>query len=160
MILQLLPEQVADRWDEVGEAIAHSLPTLVDTELEGVMESILEALIGGVMQCWVSFQYGDDGKEVVNGIGTTAVIEDYGSRTRSLLIYSTYSVSQTVDKDWRDAFEGIVKFAESKKCTRIVTYTTNPKIIKNAGYFDGKVEAFISFDVRRFVDLINKGERI
>ncbi len=157
MIVELLPEQVAEYWEEISDAIEKSLPPIADGEKEGVMEDVLESLIGGKLQCWTSYQM-DGEVQVVNGIGTTAVIEDTVSKTRVLLIYSTYAVGPTTGKDWQEAFEGMVRYAQNRRCTRISAYTTNEKIVENARQFDAAEETYLSFDVGRFVELINKGE--
>ena len=143
MLLKLLPEQVVNYWDMIEEGLEANLPPIVG-EVPEKMSNILEALITDEMQCWVSVR--EDTKEVVALLLTT-VVEDKMSKSRSLLLYLVWTFKQSRASDWIEGFQGAQKFAKLMKCHRVISYATEPQVLKIAEKFGADFQTFISFPV-------------
>jgi hypothetical protein len=145
MLLQLLPEQVANYWDIVKFAVEESFPPTVKTRPD--MNKILESLLGGSMIAWVSI---DDNSKKILGIVTTTISEDICTGTKNLVIYSVYALAEKVGrKNWADGYEAIMKYAKSLGCTHVVGYTKVNAIKQVAKFFGADIDwTLISIDVK------------
>lgn len=150
MIVQLTCDQVAENWDSIKPCIAEALPPVVDANNEFVTENVLEAILVEKMQCWLSYREVDGGIEIV-GFATTTILWDECSRTSSLLLYTLFGIKPLVAQDWVEAWSAIQKYAIAKKCTRIVAYSQNDEIIRNAIAVGAEIQTFISWNLRKEV---------
>jgi hypothetical protein len=124
MIVKLLPDQVAKHWKPIRRAIEESLPP-VSEGAENRMEKILEALMIGEMQCWIS--HNSEGR--VDNILTTSVTHDKISDTKSLMIFSIFGFDTDI-KSWGEGLTTLVRFARGKGCSRIIGYTKIDSVAK------------------------------
>ena len=118
MLLKLEPDHVAEHWDEIKPAIESSLPPAASPNMNEVLASILV----GRLKCWASYEKTENGS-VIEGIMTTAVIEDFISGTLSLLIYSFYSYRKLRARAWLEGHEALSKYARSLGCEWIIGYS-------------------------------------
>lgn len=144
-VLRLLPEYVSAHWDVVGHAIEHSLPPVVG-ESEDKMNNILLSILQGSMECWLAYEE-VDGKKIPKGFVVTTVLYDYNSGTSALLIYSAYAYGKVSDQLWTDGYLALCKYAKSKGCDRLVTYTNLEYLIEKAKAFNVDTYTFISFPI-------------
>lgn len=114
-----MPDQVAARWDEVKPAIEQALPPATSPNMNEILESILT----GRLECWTVYEKTDNGA-VVEGVMTTAVIEDFISGTKSLLIYTFYSYRKLRARSWMEGHEALTKYAISQGCDWIIAYSS------------------------------------
>lgn len=124
MLTKLTPDQVAEYWDDLKEAIGNALPPVAGGN-EEVLNYVLARLLAEHMQCWVSRR---DGK--IYGIGTTTVFEDPCSGSKDLLLYTVYAMPGADKELWVEAYETVKKWAVAQGCSRFVGYTTNPEMVK------------------------------
>ena len=135
MLIKFLPDQISKHWGEIKKAIEAALPPTAG-ESPDKMNNILEELLLDNMQCWVNVN-NETGK--INGIGTTQVIVDTGTKIRNLLIYTAYSLGEeTTSKDWKEGYKTICKYANSKGCQRLIGYTSIEKVVKLAEWLGGE----------------------
>ena len=144
MLVRLTPEQVAEYWEGIKFAVEESLPP-VAVEKPGTLNRILEAMLVGIIQAWVSLRRED--KKVV-ALVTTTVADDNISRTKSLLIYSTYAFEQSEKSDWIEGFAALSKFAKGMKCDNITAYSNEADILKIAQYYNPEMTTYIRFPLR------------
>lgn len=127
-LIQLTPEQIADKWDQVSVAIAASLPPTV-ADSSNVMKTLLTSLLAGDMHCWVGV---DEGKIVV--VATTYILVDPIVRTKNLVLYTIYSPSnrQIPYGLWQEGLRVLQRFAKLNECDRLLAYTNVPGLVRLA----------------------------
>lgn len=124
MLIKLLSEQIAKYWDVIKYAVEESVPPIANENYDK-MNRILEALLNGSMDCWVSV---NDENKKIEAIVVTTFSEDYCSGVRNLLIYSIFGYNEISDKSWAEGFETLSKWAKSCGCIRIIAYTDVDRI--------------------------------
>lgn len=135
MIVKLLPEQVAHRWSTIKQAIGDALPPTAARTPEG-FNNILEKLLNGEMQCWLSYTDSE-----AKAIAVTAFTEDF-SGLKNLLIYSFTRIgtSEMNIAEINDLLRTFMKFAVSKDCTDVCYYTALEEFVKIGEWFGGNAD--------------------
>lgn len=157
MLTRLLPEQVSKFWDVIKFAVEESLPPTVG-EHPDKMNRVLSSALSGELSVWASHITVGDVKKF-EAILCTRIMHDDVSNTRNLLIYCFYGY-EVIDKmSYVEGIRTLVKYASSKKCSRIIAYTDNDYIKKVVNYLGGEARyTFLSFDVAEIVRKINELE--
>ena len=119
MLLRLLPEQVSRQWEQLWPSIEFTLPEPVPQQAG---TRILQAILAGIMTCWVVVDEGD-----MNAVIVTSFVTDPAG-TRSLLIYSLYGYDMVKTELWKSSLHGLRRWAESKGCTEIIAYTDKDNV--------------------------------
>jgi len=144
MLTKLLPDQISAYWDIIRYAIEQSLPPVVG-EGPDKMKKILMALLSGKAECWVSHTMEGENKRF-EGVMVTRMQYDDISDTKNLLMYCAYGYEKITDESWAAGFATLAKYAKSKGCHRITTYTTIPYLIEMAKKFSAdSTYTFITF---------------
>lgn len=138
MLVQLLPEQISRGWQYIKPAIAKSLPPTV-AKSDARMNTILESLIMGKLQCWL--MYDEKGGDPL-AVSTTALSTDVGTGDKTLLIYSLSSVTDgsISDETWADAMYTLKQYAKSLGCIHIAGYTDVPRIMALINKIGGRTD--------------------
>ena len=138
----MLPNQISEQWEILWPAIEASLPPTGgagDTEVN----NILEALLAGRMQAWISKREGR-----VMALVTTAFVEDIGTKVRNLLIYSIYGYGPITDTLVKEGIMTLRKFAVRCGCKNIIAYTNVKRIIDMFEDIGGAADSvFLSMSV-------------
>lgn len=146
MLIKLLPEQVAERWDLIRFALSESLPPVVISGPH-TYNNILTTALCERMQVWFGVSE-KDGKRTLDVIIVTTRAEDAVSGSASLLIYSMYAFSQLAPRDWQEYYEALSKYAKSVGCGSMSAYTENIKIINAAMQIRGsKQEVYLTIPI-------------
>jgi hypothetical protein len=146
VIVQLLPDQIAEHWDLLKIAIMSALPPTANNSNE-LSNNILHSLLAGGMACWVAYS-SVNGVNKISLITTTAISEDLCSGTRSLLIYTLFGHEALRGRDWEEGINVLAKYGRSKGCSRIVGYTDLRSIKKIVEIFGGEARfTFISIPI-------------
>jgi len=124
MLVKLLSDQIANYWNVIRYAIEQALPPIANEEYNK-MNRILESLLNGSMDCWVSV---DEENKKIEGVMVTTFSEDYCSGVRNLLVYSVFGYNEISNKSWSEGFETISKWAKHNGCYRIIAYTDVERI--------------------------------
>jgi hypothetical protein len=127
MIIEMLPEQVANSWRILERVIKEALPPIADSG-ERKMNNILTSILTRKMICWVSYQ--DQNDVEIDTVILTTVVMDEISGTKSLLIYAINSLKLVTSDIYEDMIKKITKYARSMKCDKIVGYLSDPKLHK------------------------------
>lgn len=141
MLLKMTAEQVANYWDDIKELVKESLPPTAEKS-DRSMNRVLESMLLGIIDAWISFRKED--KEVV-ALATTTISNDNISKTKTLLIYTTTTLTQSTAMDWQEGFAALSKYAKKLNCHAISCYTTDPEIRKIAAKFGGEEVQYITF---------------
>lgn len=128
MLIRLTIEQVATYWPDIHRAVSLSLPPIMKGEGER-MNKILESLLIENAQCWASV---DRETKEMDGLVTTAVMEDTLSGAKSLMLYTIYGYRPTIARSWKEGFETLSKFAKSQGCNRIIGFSNEKALMKRA----------------------------
>lgn len=131
MLIRLLPEQIAFRWNIVKKAIVEASPPYADTSHEA-MNNVLMSLLNGSLQCWISVMEGK-----TDAIVTTCIEEDIHSKTKNLLIYSLYGLEKLTGRSWIEGLETLKKYALGEGCEAIIAITKEEKIARVVERFGG-----------------------
>ena len=134
MLVEMLPEQVADGWKLLERVIKEGLPPFVDKS-DDKMNNILMSILTRKLICWVSYQ--DQNDVQVDTIMLTSVIVDEISQTRSLLIYCINALRIMTSEIYEDAIGKITKYAKSMRCSKIVGYISDEKLVKLVEKYNG-----------------------
>ena len=146
MLTKLLPDQVAKFWDIIKFAVEESLPPIIG-ENPDKMNRILSSILSGKTQCWASYRR-DGENTTFEGIALTKVIYDDASDTRNLLIYTVYAYNISAKESWVDGLLSVVKYAAAQKCSQIVSYTSEPYLVKKAKALGANTDfTFVPFNV-------------
>ena len=146
MLVMLLPEQISEKWDIIKRGVEVAVPPTVLTSPK-VINNILMSLLNGSAQCWVEYKV-EEGKNIVYGFLITAVLDDFLSGVRNLLIYSLFGARPIEDDIWIKGLETIRKYAKANNCEKVIAYSNVKRIEEIVNSLGGKVEwKFISFPV-------------
>ena len=128
MLTKLLPDQVSKFWDVISYAMEQSLPPTVG-ENPDKMNNILMAALSGKLDIWASYVKNDKVNKF-EGILATRIIYDDVTNMNNLLIYAIYGYDKVSKESWEDGLRTIVKYAKSRKCSLIVAYTNEPRVVQ------------------------------
>jgi len=124
VLILLLPEQIAEKWNALAPDIEAGLPPIVGRDCD--MNSILNASLTGTLQLWLV----KNEEQESAGLIITTIDYDIASCTKMLLIYTTTMYKGAKLNDFKSAFETLDTFARSKDCGGIMGYSNNETIIK------------------------------
>ncbi len=145
MLLKLMPEQVVRYWDFFKEGFEKSLPPIAG-ESPDRMNNILESLLVGGMTMWISFR--KETEVEATGFLVTQMVVDQPSKTKSCLLYAMYSPDGFTFEEWKEGFEGIIKYAKARDCNRLTAFSKHEAVLKRALDFGGDISyRFISIDI-------------
>ncbi len=142
MLLRMLPDQVKDHWDEIKVAIYEALPAYTG-ERSSLMNDILVSILLEQMTVWVSYQMVDK-VTVVDAIATTTFVHNEFSKTKNLLLFTIFGYRDISEKSWIEGFDAGVKYAKTNGCDNIISYSSNPAILKQAEFFNCDVTSLIT----------------
>lgn len=142
MLLLLMPDQIEPYWEDIKDGMRRAVPVSIPDR----DEKVLQKLLLGMMQMWISYRPQENNK-VVAGI-LTAMIEDQIHDRINLLIYALWTIDESKKEDWLEGLEALNKFARGKGCSRIVAYTEATGIIRLAETTGGEAKyRFVSWDI-------------
>lgn len=143
MLIHFLPNQVAEHWDLLEFAIEQALPPMADDSPDK-MNNILESMLIGKLQCWISVN--ED--KLPEAVITTMILNDYASKTKTLLIYSAYAFDKTAALSWMEGFDTLFKYGKSKGCSAVTAFSNENKIINIAQKFGADISVrYLSFQI-------------
>lgn len=143
-LLKLLPEFVSQHWDEIRYGIEESLPPVVG-ESDEKMNNILLSILDGTLDAWLSYKKMEEGVRP-EAVMLTCQTFDPNSETSQMLIYCVYGYEKIDKQSWTEGYVALSKYAKSKKCSRIVTYTKIPYLIEMAKEYGANCDyTFISW---------------
>ena len=147
MLVQLLPEQVSEYWDMIGDSIVKSMPP-ADFGSPNRMFNILTSLMLGNMQCWFVMSSPEITGENIVAIVTTVVQGGGPTEIKNLEVYTLFARRELTKSLLSDAFKTLKKFAKSRDCYRIIAYSDVDKIINIAEELGGEAKyRFITLEV-------------
>jgi len=151
MINPLLPEKISHFRDVIKYAVEQSLPPTAGDHPDK-MNRILGALLSGKLLCWASYQVDEDNRKL-DGIIVTDIIYEQATDSRSLLIYSLYGYTEVSHETWLEGLQALLKYGRSKKCTKVVAYTTVPYMIDLTKKMGGNADwTYCSFDINSLLE--------
>lgn len=121
MLTRLDPEQANEAWDSLKPLLSESLVPTVLPDQEA-MWRVLEAILKEKLVIWVSDSL----------VVSTAIIEEFVTGQKNLLIYSFNIVNQTDMKPIAEGLQQVPRYARGYDCNNVVFYADNPKILKLA----------------------------
>lgn len=143
MLIKLLPQNIADNWELLREAVRKSLPPIAG-ESPDKMNKILESLLVGTMTCWIRVNEVGD----IYGVGITQEIYDLPSDTKNLLIYCLYHFKPMSDEMWEADLTLLRQYAKGSGFDSIVAYTEEPRLLDLVKKFGGETKyTFITLGV-------------
>ena len=146
VLVKFTPGQVAENWQYLEPGIRTALPPFTYEDPER-MNNIHQALLSGLIDCWVgNIQVNGSWKPY--GFMLTTLSEDTISGVKNLLIYVVYSYSKIPLKEFEANIGTIVSHAKNLGCHRIVAYTSVPKLLAIAKELGGDTDyRFVTFDI-------------
>ena len=147
MLVQLLPEQVSEYWDMIGDSIEKSMPPM-DFHSPPRMLNILTMLMLGDMQCWFIMSAPEITGENIVAIATTVVQGGGPTGIKTLEVYTLFARRELTKSMLSDAYNTLKKFAKSRDCYRIIAYSEIDRIISIVEELGGEAKyKFITLEV-------------
>lgn len=144
MLIKLLPEQIPTYWDEIKEGMLRTIPTGVPDRAS----KILNKLLLGSAQCWLSYHRSDSGEPEIDGVIITVIVEDQVHDMLNLDIYALWSIGKTTQESWIEGIEALKKYARKKGCSRVIGRSNVNSILEFVRRAGGQAEyTLIAFDV-------------
>lgn len=134
MLLRLLQDQIGKYWPYIKYGIQESTPQEIVSE--GVLNNVLEALLGGGSQCWLSVIEGNPEYEI-KGFLITALFKDTTFGVNVLRILYVYGFTTIPKDEWITGYETLVKFGQGNECKVLDGFTDNAlllEVAKKAGF--------------------------
>ena len=142
MLLLLMPDQIHAYWEDIKEGMHKAVPQSVSDR----DAKVLQKLLIGTMQAWVSYRKEED-KVVVDGAVITAFVDDQVHETRNLLLYCLWAIAETHQSTWAEGMEALRKFARGKGCNRVVSYSELENMIGLCRFTGGEARyTFLTWD--------------
>jgi hypothetical protein len=144
-LLQMMPDQAMHYWDVLRDYIEQSLPPYAASEHS--LLRIQEDILVGNIQCWI-FLCGTPDAINAKAFITTRIVTDESTLTRNLLIFTFTANEHLTDDEYRSGYESLIKFASSRKCSKMIAYSNVDKVVKLAAQLGADCSyRFMSFDV-------------
>jgi hypothetical protein len=118
-----------DHWHFIKEAIGKAFPPIAEATNEAFLE-IQEQFLLGTMDCWFGVESIDD-QEILAVMTTRVVMEDV-TKTKNMLIFSVTTYAPHSEALWVKGYDTLRKYAASKGCTKIISFTNNAQVIRIA----------------------------
>lgn len=149
MLIQLMPEQIANNWDFLKTAVVSNTP-METTAQEIRLNNILAGLLVGDLHLWVATN-GVTGNVAISGVVVTQILSNPIAGNRNLLIYSVYGFNSVMTKkEWTQNLLTLVKFARKQKCQQVIAYTNNEQLIEMCRSLNGDVsQRLIVFNLEK-----------
>ena len=125
-ILRLLPDQIMDHWHFIKDSIVRAFPPVAEATPETLLEMQQQFLLGEA-DCWFGVA-SLDATDII-AVMTTKVVTDDVSRTQNMLIFSVTSYALHSEDLWNDGYFALAKYARSKGCRKILSYSNNPQVL-------------------------------
>lgn len=147
VLVQLLPEQISEYWDMIGDSIEKSLPPM-EYASPKMMLNLLSSLMLGDMQCWFIMSSPEITGENIVAISTTIVQGRGPSGIKNLEIYTLFARRELTKSLLSDAYNTLKKFAKSRDCYRIIAYSEIDRVISIVEGLGGESKyKFITLEV-------------
>jgi len=154
MLVRLTTDQISRFWDIIKYSFEQAAPPIALVSPEH-SANLLEDLLVGTADCWISFQRENGNK--IDGVVITKVVTDEASKTRNLLIYSLFAYVMTNKKSWTEGLRSLARWAKSKRCYNIIGFTQENQIISLVNKLGGNTDTtLIMFDVDKALELGEK----
>jgi hypothetical protein len=143
MLVRLSQQQISRYWDFIEIALKlSSIPTVaVD---DGRINSIHESLLKGLAICWVE---GDD--KSPRTVLVTSLKTDPVSETRNLMLYCVHGFRKASSEEYVEMIRSLGLYAKGLRCDHIISYVSNPGIIKLLRKYGALVEySLVVFPLR------------
>lgn len=140
-LIRLDNVRVVEQWNDLEQILVESFAHIKSEWNEDEKAKLLKHIADERIQCWGIFK----GKELTAFMTTALLTEFWGERR--LLIFSLYGFNKINIEVWRSLFSSLTKYARSERCTKIVAYTTNKRIIQIVKSIGGTFSAFIEMEI-------------
>jgi len=151
MLVRLTTDQISRFWEVIRYSFEQSAPPVAKVSPEH-SANLLEDLLAGTADCWISFQRKNENK--IDGVVITKVVIDEASKTRNLLIYSLFAHTLTNKDSWTEGLRVLARWAKSKGCYNIIGFTQENQIVSLVNKLGGDTNTtLIMFDVDRALEL-------
>jgi len=130
MLVRLVSSKIPEYQNLIDLAIDKSLPTCE----ENARKLIYKDLLLDFAECWIFYQIVED-TTIINAVMITKITDNVAVGARVLTILAIIGLEQLSNKDFKEAFEDIKRFAKAKNCTKIDFYTNVEKIKRYARLF-------------------------
>lgn len=123
---KLEPQQITVYWPLLRKAIAKGIGRVEETTMANIYDNLCE----GFLDLFLLSTRTENPTPVGVVLGGVAV--DLLVGYRNYVIYAAYALEHVEEDAWRSIYLTIEKWARSRKCNRIVTYTTSPRVLQIA----------------------------
>ena len=126
MIIRLQPDQVATLWDTIRGVIVsvYKVPKRIELDLTN---KVLEQLMSGLSQCWVSYSVNEEGSKDVHYILITKILDAKLHGVRVLVIDTMYGFKFATNK-LIDELVCLVDYAKANGCEVMIAETLNERL--------------------------------
>lgn len=138
MIIQLQPGQISLFWSSIKYAITKASGVNY-ADREQLLNNALMSLLEGSFQCWLGFEFDEQGERKIHIIAITSIVQDKLFRYNNFHIDYIYAYRQMTDDILLDGFEKLKEFAVRSQCKAIIAESMVPRVGELAGQFTDKI---------------------
>lgn len=141
MLVILLPEQIAEYWDEIRYYIEQALPVHKSKGYD--MRQVFMHVLGGVLLIAV---YKDEENKIV-AVFTLTVVRDAVTSVNNLEIVTGYAIRYLEKDEVEKCLVTLKPLARSKGCRNIMFYTDIEKSIESFKQGGAQVHTYLTWEV-------------
>lgn len=148
-MIKFYPEQVARHWEKIGYAIERALPPIMDSRAaESRMNDVLESILAGRLDIFIYIDYDEDEKPTIYATVAVAELTPITGDKKEMLIYALYGHRKVGEKIMFEGFELLRKYAQSRGCAVITSYTNHETMKEYAKGLSGSQSfTYIRFEI-------------
>lgn len=120
-MLKLLPEQIAEHWDEIWPAVEFTLPPIAPQESPDRMNRILSAFLSGELELLTFSRVGENAGLMF--IVAVCLQRTFESDVITLLVYSLYAYQRASQEEWKEGWDLLISYGKSVGAVAIAGYT-------------------------------------
>jgi hypothetical protein len=127
-LYRLDPNKVPVFWDLIKPGL------ILGKNISGVdgshdfANTVLEQALAGACQIWLGFEAGEATGDNYIGFMVTYAVTDIFSKKKDFVIYFLYTFKSASAALQGETAISIFKYAKALKCSKVVTYTENPRL--------------------------------
>lgn len=126
-----------EQWDFIKEAITTAFPPIADATDKAFL-LMQEQFLLGEMDCWYAVE-SIDAEEII-AVMTTKVVREDVTGTKNMLIFSVTSYMPHRADLWTSGYDSLKRYAASKGCSKIVSFTNNSNVLQIAQSLGADIE--------------------
>lgn len=128
MIIKLQPDQISPMWDLIKYSILQANKSVFGDAVPLFLNHILEQMLIGKAQVWVSYKETEDKEKEVYMISITCIMHDPIFQIDYLFGHSAYAIKPLTMELITEAHEAYCQFGRMNSCQKIISTSADERV--------------------------------